>query len=157
MCGRFTLTTPPESVTSHFFLKEELDLTPRFNIAPSQQITVVRYTDKYPRRQFAMMRWGLIPSWAENNKVGYRLINAKAETVAEKPAFRSAYAQRSCVIPADGFYSGSMLGRSQAAVLRQNEGFWAVCLCWQGRPMSGCRSLSRQKATTLDFPTPEWW
>ena len=85
------------------------NLRPRYNVAPSQDVAVVRAADG--GRNLSMLRWGLIPAWAKDPAIGYRLINARSETVAEKPSFRSAYRRRRCLIPADGFYEWQRLGK----------------------------------------------
>jgi putative SOS response-associated peptidase YedK len=102
MCGRFTLRTPTRDLVEIFELLREPDLTPRFNIAPTQQVLVVRPDNK--AREWTSMRWGLVPSWARDAKSGPPMINARAETIATKPAFRIAFKKRRCLIPADGFY-----------------------------------------------------
>jgi putative SOS response-associated peptidase YedK len=104
MCGRFTLFTPASRLAEVFLPGEALTVTPRYNIAPSQPILAVRASAAPGRREFAMPRWGLIPPWARDAAVGNRLINARAETVSEKPAFRRAFRERRCLVPADGFY-----------------------------------------------------
>jgi putative SOS response-associated peptidase YedK len=102
MCGRFTLTVDPPTLQQVLELNEvPADLQPRYNIAPTQPVAVV--TDPEARR-VEMFRWGLVPSWAKDESIGNRLINARAETVAEKPSFRSAFAKRRCLVLADGFY-----------------------------------------------------
>ena len=106
MCGRFALPTP-EEITGHFNLKKKPNLEPRYNIAPSQNIAVVRLTPHTPERELALLRWGLIPFWAKDRKIGYKMINARAESVADKPAFRAAFRQRRCLIPATGFFEWS--------------------------------------------------
>ena len=106
MCGRFALPTP-EEITGHFNLKKKPNLVPRYNIAPSQNIAVVRLTPYTPERKLAVLRWGPIPFWAKDRKVGYKMINARAESVADKPAFRAAFRQRRCLIPATGFFEWS--------------------------------------------------
>ena len=112
MCGRYSLTTPVEAVGRLFEVAERPNLPPRYNIAPSQEAPVVR-ADAAGGRVLAPMRWGLIPSWAKEAKIGYRMINARAETVAEKPAFRSAFRHRRCLVPADGFYEWRKLGATK--------------------------------------------
>ena len=106
MCGRFALPTP-EVLASHFSVKKSPDLAPRYNIAPSQDIAVIRLISHTSVREIAMLRWGLIPFWAKDRKVGYKMINARAESVADKPAFRSAFRQWRCLIPATGFFEWS--------------------------------------------------
>ena len=102
MCGRFTLYITAEELASHYHLRTIPSTEPRYNIAPSQQINIVKNTSG--ELTLASVRWGLIPHWAEDEKIGYKLINARAETVSEKPSFRSAFKQRRCLIPTSGFY-----------------------------------------------------
>jgi putative SOS response-associated peptidase YedK len=103
MCGRYSLITPVEGMRRVFGFLEQPNLAPRYNIAPSQEIAAVRLGAD-GMRHFAWLRWGLIPSWAKEARIGYRTINARAETVAEKPAFRAAFRKRRCLVLADGFY-----------------------------------------------------
>ncbi len=102
MCGRFTIIKP-EEIKVEFHLRQELDFPPRYNIAPSQTIPIIK-KGEHGYLKPALARWGLIPAWAKDEKIAYRTINARAETLAEKPAFREAYKKRRCLIPADGFY-----------------------------------------------------
>jgi putative SOS response-associated peptidase YedK len=102
MCGRFTLTVDPEQLRETFsWLTVPDQIQPRYNVAPSQPVAVIPNNHK---EQLDFFVWGLIPSWAKDPKIGNRLINARAETLAEKPSFRAAYRRRRCLIPADGFY-----------------------------------------------------
>jgi putative SOS response-associated peptidase YedK len=101
MCARYTLTDPG-ALEELYGMPIPLSLPPRFNIAPSQTLPVAR--ESHGRRDFALLRWGLVPSWAKDPKAGYRMINARAETVGERPAFRAAFRRRRCLVPADGFY-----------------------------------------------------
>jgi putative SOS response-associated peptidase YedK len=103
MCGRYSLTTPVEGLRRLFEFPERPNLAPRYNIAPTQIAPVFR-RDETGAMHLAQMRWGLIPSWAKDKKIGHRLINARAETVATQPAFRAAFRQRRCLVAADGFY-----------------------------------------------------
>lgn len=104
MCGRFAQFSLPEALEDYFEVADGFDLPPpRYNIAPGSQILAVR-AGPDGRRVFTSLHWGLIPSWAKDRKLGYRTINARAETVAEKPSFRTAFKSRRCLIPADGFY-----------------------------------------------------
>lgn len=102
MCGRYTLKMPIAAVAEELGLdKPEFQIEPRYNIAPTQRLPVV--TGEQPRR-LQLLRWGLIPSWAKDPSIGNKLINARAETLSEKPAFRQALQQRRCLVVADGFY-----------------------------------------------------
>ncbi len=104
MCGRFTQTATPETVAKHFQLPEIPLFKPNYNVSPSHQVAAVRLGSESAKREAVLFRWGLIPSWAKDMKIGFQCINAKAETVAEKPAFRSAFKKKRCLIVADGFY-----------------------------------------------------
>ena len=104
MCGRFTLKTDPETLTETFpgFTAPAADeMAPRYNIAPSQGVAVVPNNGE---NSVEFFRWGLIPSWAKDPKIGNRMINARSETLAEKPSFRTPYKRRRCLILTDGFY-----------------------------------------------------
>lgn len=103
MCGRFSQSQPAETIAQIFQVAVP-SLTPRYNIAPNQSVATVLQNPDHQNKQFKMLHWGLIPSWAKDPKIGARLINARAETVAEKPSFRSAFRQRRCLVLADGFY-----------------------------------------------------
>src|SRR5438105_374865 len=108
MCGRFTLRANAKAIAAAFDLAEVPDLVPRFNIAPSQSVAAIRFVPERGRRELGMLQWGLVPSWAEDPKIGYRLINARGETVATKPSFRKAFAERRCVIATDGRWRRQM-------------------------------------------------
>jgi len=105
MCGRYSLFTPPEELESRFDAEFTFEFEPRYNAAPGQQLPVV--TGDRPDA-FQRLEWGLVPSWAGDDSGGH--INARAETVDEKPAFREAYEQRRCIVPADGFYEWTKTG-----------------------------------------------
>ena len=102
MCGRFAFYSAAEAV-AEMFAAEGAAFAPHYNLAPTDEIPVVREVDGETRR-VAPLRWGLIPFWAKDRSIGNKMINARAETVAEKPAFRNAYRSRRCMILADGFY-----------------------------------------------------
>ena len=112
MCGRFALARSPEELTRIFDLAEAADWAPRFNIAPTTDIAVVRRSPA-GARVLHLLRWGLIPPWSLDPHHGAPLINARAETVTVKPAFRAAFQQRRCLIPADGFYEWQAQGRTK--------------------------------------------
>ena len=98
MCGRYSLHSNPDVIALLFGLSEVPAYQPRYNIAPTAQVLIIK------RNEAAMVRWGLVPRWAKDPSVGAKMNNARAETVAEKPSFREAYRQRRCLIPANGFY-----------------------------------------------------
>lgn len=104
MCGRYTLTITPEMLRTLVNFETTPNLQPRYNIAPTQMAQVVRPADGGGAPRIDMLRWGLIPSWSKDMTIASKLINARGETVAEKPSFRAAYRERRCLIPVDGFY-----------------------------------------------------
>ncbi len=105
MCGRYRLSRRKQVVEGYFdCVSDEPDWNPRFNIAPTQPVPVIRQNPKEPVRELSLMRWGLSPSWAKDSSVAAKMINARSETAATKPAFRDAMKYRRCLIPADGFY-----------------------------------------------------
>ena len=103
MCGRFAFYSPSEATAALFGATTSTEVVPRYNIAPTQFIAAVR-RDEQEAPELAMLRWGLVPFWAKDPSIGNRMINARSETVAEKPSFRNAYKKRRCLILADGFY-----------------------------------------------------
>lgn len=108
MCGRFVSASPPDELAQYFGAElDDGELEPSYNVAPTNEVYVVRARDDV--RRLAALRWGLVPFWAKDLKIGSRMINARAETVAEKPAYRKAYQRHRCLIPADGFYEWAKL------------------------------------------------
>lgn len=123
MCGRFTLASPVQALAAQFNLPEVPALEPRYNIAPTQAVAAVRAAGEATLRELALLHWGLIPFWAKDPEVGARLINARSETVAEKPAFREAFRRRRCLVLADGFYEWQKQdGGKQPFYVRMNDG-----------------------------------
>ncbi|MCY4063099.1 MAG: SOS response-associated peptidase [Chloroflexi bacterium] len=118
MCGRYTLTADADSIQLAFNLAsvDGYEL-PRYNIAPSQQLAVI--TDRDPQA-LSYMKWGLVPSWAKDPKIGNRMINARSETAAEKPSFRTAFKKRRCLIPADGYYEWQKRGKKKIPTFIQH-------------------------------------
>jgi putative SOS response-associated peptidase YedK len=102
MCGRFAQFTPIADLVEEFEIDQVIsDLKPRYNIAPGQEISVIIIDEG---KKLVKMKWGLIPSWSKDEKIGYKMINARSETITEKPSFRTAFKKRRCLILADGFY-----------------------------------------------------
>lgn len=114
MCGRYTLKTPVDQLRDHFGLRDvNVDLSPRYNIAPTQPVAVV---PNRAERSLELFHWGLIPSWAKDPAIGSRMINARAETLAEKPSFREAVKRRRCLVVADGFYEWRRDGSTKTPI-----------------------------------------
>ena len=110
MCGRYKLTVSWREIVRLYNLTNSVNLQPRYNIAPTQDVLAITFDGETKERRGEMMRWGLVPFWAKDTKVGYSLINAKAETIATKPAYREAFKKRRCIIPADSFYEWQATG-----------------------------------------------
>ena len=114
MCGRYRLSRRKQIIEEHFdVVSGEEDWSPRYNIAPTQPIPVIRQHLKEPIRELSLMRWGLIPSWAKDASAAASMINARSETASTKPAFRGALKSRRCLIPADGFYEWMRTGEAK--------------------------------------------
>ncbi len=103
MCSRYSLTSPPEAVRAYFRHINEIDYPPRYNIAPTQPVAIVR-NDVRGKREIVLVRWGLVPSWVKTPGEFTTIVNARSETAAEKPSFRSALRHRRCLVPADSYY-----------------------------------------------------
>jgi putative SOS response-associated peptidase YedK len=144
MCGRYALTSPPAVIAERFGLAWVRDIEPHYNIAPSQMIPVVRETAD--GRELAWVKWGLIPSWAKDASIGMKLINARAETLADKHAFRNAYRHRRCLVPADAFYEWKPIaGRKQPYCIRMRDqlpfgmaGLWEHWVAADGQVVESC-------------------
>ncbi len=140
MCGRYTLAKPFKSIVTHFKTKaSQLGFKERFNIAPSQNVPVVIQDDV--GRQVCALRWGLIPHWAKDDSSGMKTINARAETISEKPSFRDSFRKKRCLVPADGFIEWARSAKEKTPKyinLKSNElfgmaGLWAE---WNGNGQS---------------------
>ncbi len=133
MCGRFTLRAPLSVLAQQFQfdLDNATQLPLRYNIAPTQDVAAVRLVNG--KRQLAMLRWGLIPSWAKDTKIASSTINARADTVATKPAFRAAYKRRRCLVLADGFYEWLKVGKAKQPYLYEVDGGkpFAIACLWE--------------------------
>jgi putative SOS response-associated peptidase YedK len=156
MCGRYVITSAPEAIRALFRYVEQPNFPPRYNIAPTQPIPIVRLGDG--ARHFALVHWGLIPSWVKDPREFALLINARGDTVNVKPAFRNAMRRRRCLIPADGFYewreSGS--GRKQPYFIGARAGgpfaFAGLWECWtgpNGEEMEGAAIVTTEANRTL--------
>jgi putative SOS response-associated peptidase YedK len=110
MCGRYRLSAKERYLRDHFSLDEDPSWVPRWNIAPTQRVPIVRQDRKEPKRTFCLVRWGLIPYWAKEPSIGLKTINAMSETAADKPAFRDAMRRHRCLVLADGFYEWKRIG-----------------------------------------------
>jgi putative SOS response-associated peptidase YedK len=131
MCGRYVITSSPAAIRALFGYPEQPNFPPRYNVAPTQPIPVVRLHEG--KRQFVLMRWGLIPAWVKDPKTFSLVINARSDSVIAKPAFRNAMRRRRCLIPADGFYEWKEIGgRKQPYFVRlKKSGPFAFAGLWE--------------------------
>jgi putative SOS response-associated peptidase YedK len=111
MCGRYAITTAPEAIRQLFRYLEQPNFPPRYNVAPTQPVPIVRVVEG--KRQFALVRWGLIPAWVKDPRTFSLVINARAESVLDKPTFKNAMKYRRCLFPADGFYEWERKGEKK--------------------------------------------
>ena len=146
MCGRFALFASPELVAEYFALAEPPALAPHYNLTPGQDIAAVR-VDRDGKRKLGALRWGLVPFWAKDVTLGRRLINARLDSLADKPAFREALTRRRCLIPASGFYEWGVdaAGKKQPFFVRpRGEPLLAIAGLWErwrapsGEPLETC-------------------
>ena len=148
MCGRYTLTADPKTLQAEFGISIPENLAPRYNIAPTQPVPVVVAENGTPRLD--VFRWGLIPSWAKDPRIGNKLINARAETIAEKPSFRTAFRRRRCLIPADGFFEWQKTphGKQPVFIHLKNRrpfafaGLWEQWLSPDGSEIFSCTIIT---------------
>lgn len=142
MCGRFAITTPPEAMRGVFGYQAMPNFPPRYNIAPTQPIPVIRrpegagkdgHPQQHTTREFVLARWGLVPAWAK--EIGSKpLINARSETAAQKPSFRGPFRHHRCLVPADGYYEWWRKGKGPPLpfyISQRDPGLFAMAAIWQ--------------------------
>ena len=155
MCGRYTLSTPAGRLAEVFQLDSTVEITPSYNVAPTQQVAAV--LEDEGGRRLEMLRWGLVPSWADDPEIGSRMINARSETAPEKPSFRRAFRGRRCLIPADGFYEWKREnGGKQPYYFRMQDGrpfaFAGLWESWEkgDGPLRTCAILTTRANSVLE-------
>ena len=160
MCGRFSITMRPEAMRAFFGFIDEPDFPPRYNIAPSQPVPIV--VREQGKRRFLLVRWGLVPSWAKELPQSL-LINARAETIAEKPSFRGAFRHHRALMPADGFYEwqaggpkNTKMGPKQPFYIRRKDGkpfamaaVWDIWMPSGGSELDSCAIVTTEANETL--------
>ncbi|USG60357.1 SOS response-associated peptidase [Sneathiella marina] len=162
MCGRFNLTSPVEAIRQLFGFQASPNLQARYNIAPTTQIAAVRLPSNKSASgtELFSAHWGLIPSWAKSAEYSAKMINARSETVADKPAFRSAYKSRRCLIPSNGFYEWQKLGKTkkqpwlislQDTPLFAFAGLWESWTDPEGKTLESCTILTTKAADSIAF------
>lgn len=152
MCGRFTLTASPEQLVSQFRLSEPPAVEPRYNIAPTDDVGVVRSLPSEAGWKLDTLHWGFVPVWAKDPSIGNRMINARSETAASSPAFKRAFRERRCLIVADGFYEWQRVGKGkQPYYIRLEDGSpFAFAGLWEqwrgpdGTALQSCTLLTTQ-------------
>lgn len=157
MCGRFAFYSSHEAIERLFGVLDAAAVEPRYNIAPTQFVPVVR-TDHHGVRRLAMLYWGLIPSWAKDKSIGARMINARAETAREKPSFRTAYRKRRCLVLADGYYEWQQApgGKQPWFIRLASGGPFGIAGLWESwveksgeAPLESCTILTAAAAPAL--------
>lgn len=156
MCGRFALSIPIEELMDYFEVEEVVEFLPRYNIAPSQPVMVVRANENN-QRDFAFLRWGLIPPWQKEEDIGSDWINARAETVSEKPLFKSSFQKKRCLIVAEGFYEWKK-GKTKVPYFihkKDNKplafaGLWEHWENQQGKIIESCTILTSEANRLLE-------
>jgi putative SOS response-associated peptidase YedK len=152
VCGRYTLASPnPAEVRARFNIAESIEVRPRYNVAPGDDVLAVT-TDREGGLRGEQLRWGLVPSWAKQPETGLKMINARVETVSERPAYRRAFERYRCLIPADGFYEWRAApdgGRKQAFHIRSVDqdlfafaGLWSIWYAPDGSKLRSCTILT---------------
>jgi putative SOS response-associated peptidase YedK len=155
MCGRFRVARSKELLEEAFGAVDgpvPVEWSPRYNVAPGQSIVAVRQDAARPVRELVRLRWGLIPAWAKEASIGYKMINARAETAAEKPSFRDAMKRRRCLIPADGFYEWKKAGGKKLpyCFTMADDAIFAFAGLWErwrnpsGEPVESCTILTTE-------------
>ncbi len=147
MCGRYRLSAV-ERIEERFEAEQTEELRPRYNIAPTQPVPIIRQQDG--RRTVSLVRWGLVPCWAKDASIGSRMINARSETVLQKQAFRGSFAGRRCLIPSDGFYEWMKAGGRKRPFHfgMKDDGLFAFAGLWDrweppdGAPVESCTILT---------------
>ncbi|MFS0574776.1 SOS response-associated peptidase [Sporosarcina sp. 179-K 3D1 HS] len=134
MCGRFTLFAPYYEIIKRFDIEsafEESDYIPSYNIAPSNQVAAI--INDGQKNRLGYLKWGLVPPWAKDEKIGYKMINARAETVAEKPSYRNAFKKRRCILPADSFYEWQRKegNKIPMRIKLKDDGLFAIAGLWE--------------------------
>src|SRR5258708_5654107 len=152
MCGRFLASKSPDEIARWFATRNATtNSRTRYNVAPTQDILAVRFNPEAKERTLDALRWGLVPYWAKDIKIGYSLINAKAETVAEKPAFREAFKSRRCLIAADGFYEWKKLDaktKQPYAIMMKDRSLFGFAGLWSdGRTRQAVRSSAHARSS----------
>ncbi len=155
MCGRFTLRTPTPVLLKQFEIATAPPLTARYNIAPTQDVAVIRLNPRSGEREIALLRWGLVPFWADDPGIGSRMINARSETAGTKPAFRQAMRKRRCFVLADGYYEWD--GKRPYWIRRADEAPFAMAGLWESwsgaggfhpdQPLESCTILTTDANT----------
>jgi putative SOS response-associated peptidase YedK len=148
MCGRYTIVITIDELMRHYMIEVPTNRyhTPRYNVAPGQMVMAVISDGE--KNRLGELKWGLIPSWAKDEKVGYKMINARAETVTEKPAYRNSFKQRRCLIPADGFYEWRKSDKQPFRITLKGEpifsmaGLYDTWLAPDGTKISSCTIIT---------------
>lgn len=157
MCGRYLITTPLEAIRRIFGVTDRPNFAARYNVAPTDTVPIVRLKPGETGRELVLVRWGLIPPWAKDMKIGASLINARADSLAAKPAFREAFERRRCLVVADGFYEWITIdGRKQPYLVRRRDrapfafaGLWSFWRDPEGQGVPSCTIVTTEANADL--------
>jgi putative SOS response-associated peptidase YedK len=132
MCGRFTLATKTQTIAEYFGIELSYELWPRYNIAPSQDVLVIKESRNF-KPEFSIMRWGLVPAWQKEEEISTQWINARSETINEKPLFKKLFLHKRCLIVADGFYEWQTTskGKRPYYIYKSNHQPFAIAGLWE--------------------------
>jgi len=150
MCGRYIIKAPVSQLATLFDLIDGPKLSPLYNVSPTQSVPAIRLNTEKKARELTMLKWGLIPGWAKDHAISYRMSNARSDTVAQKPSFRSAFKRRRCLMVADGFYEWQKTnGKKQPYFIGlKDEAPFAFAGLWEhwqdpeGEPVESCTIIT---------------
>jgi putative SOS response-associated peptidase YedK len=154
MCGRFALSLSFNELLKLYKLKNKVDLRPNYNVTPQSDIPVVLHSRKTGDNELHLLKWGLIPHWSKDASIGYKLINARADTVDSKPSFRESFKKRRCIIPAEGFYEWEKESK-QPYFIKPKKGIFSFAGIWdrwadiEGHPVVTCAIITTEAPTKL--------
>lgn len=159
MCGRFVLNASPDDLKALFELPDAPWVEPRYNIAPTQPVAIVRQNPEQRRREWALVHWGLIPSWAKDPSIGQKMINARAESIADKPSYRAPFKRRRCLVPATGFYEWKKTpdGKIPYFITVGDGGPFAIAGLWEtwhgpdGGELESCTLITTEANDAMAF------
>lgn len=154
MCGRFALSIPFNELAKLYKVKNKVELKPNYNITPQSNIAVILHSCTRVDKEIHLLKWGLIPHWSKDASMGYKLINARADTIDSKPSFRESFKKRRCIIPAEGFYEWEKESK-QPYFIKPKKGLFSFAGIWdewtdpQGHIVKTCAIITTGASQSL--------